>query len=57
MAKTNQIVATKALANKIARACYYVMRDREVFKVEKVFGRREGCGSEPRKGLVKSHEI
>jgi len=55
MAKTNQIVATKALANKIARACYYVMRDREVFKVEKVFGRREGCGSEPRKGLVKSH--
>ena len=54
MAKTNQIVATKALANKIARACYYVIRDREVFKVEKVFGRRGGCGSEPRKGLVKS---
>lgn len=56
MAKTNRIVATKALANKIARACYYVIRDREVFKVEKVFGRREGCGSEPRKGLVKSQE-
>jgi len=55
MAKTNQIVATKTLANKIARACYYVIREREVFKVEKVFGRRAGCGSEPRKGLVKSH--
>ncbi len=45
--KTNKIVATKALANKTARACYYIIRDQESFKVEKIFGMRKGCGSEP----------
>ena len=40
MAKTNQIVATKALAaNKIARDCYYVIRDREVFGDRNINGR------------------
>ena len=38
MAKTNQIVATKALASKISKACYFIMRDQEVFKKEKLFG-------------------
>jgi len=38
MAKTNQIVATKALASKISKACYFIMRDQEVFKTEKIFG-------------------
>jgi len=37
-AKTNQIVATKALASKISKACYFIMRDQEVFKIEKIFG-------------------
>lgn len=31
-AKKNGIVATKALSNKMARACYYVMRDQVPFK-------------------------
>jgi transposase len=38
LAKTNQIVATKALASKISKACYFIMRDKEVFKTEKLFG-------------------
>jgi transposase len=32
--KKNGIVATKALSNKLARACYYVMRDQVPFKEE-----------------------
>ena len=38
MSKTNQIVATKALACKLAKACYYIMRGQEVFTAEKIFG-------------------
>jgi hypothetical protein len=30
-AQTNTIVATRALSNKIARICYYVIRDQVVF--------------------------
>jgi transposase len=37
MAKTNKIVAIKALANKLARASYYIIRDRVPFDVEKMF--------------------
>ena len=36
-AKTNGTVATKALANKLARATYCMMRDQRQFTVEKVF--------------------
>jgi transposase len=36
-AKTNGIVATKALSNKIARASYYIMRDQVPFEVGKLF--------------------
>jgi hypothetical protein len=32
------VVATKALAAKIARACYFLMRDRVDFDVAKLFG-------------------
>ena len=32
--RRNQIVATKALSNKLARACYYVMKDQVPFKEE-----------------------
>ena len=37
MAKTNGIVATKALSNKLARASYYVMRDQVPFDEDKLF--------------------
>lgn len=38
LAKTNNPVATKAIAHKLARACYYVMRDQVPFDEEKLFG-------------------
>ena len=37
-ARTNGIVATKALASKISKACYYIMRDQVDFDVKKLFG-------------------
>ena len=36
-AKTNGIVAIKALSNKIARASYYIMRDQVPFDEEMLF--------------------
>ena len=33
-AQTNTIVATKALSNKLARICYYIMRDQVPFREE-----------------------
>ena len=36
-AKRNRIVAIKALSNKLARACYYIMRDQVPFKEEALF--------------------
>ena len=35
--KTNPIIARKALANKIARACYYIMKDRVPYREEALF--------------------
>jgi len=37
-ARTSQIVAIKTVAHKLARACYYVMRDGVEFEVKKAFG-------------------
>ena len=37
MAKTNNIVARKAIAHKLARACYYIIRDQKVFDPGKLF--------------------
>jgi transposase len=37
-AKSKQVVATKALASKISKACYFIMRDRADFDVKKIFG-------------------
>jgi transposase len=37
-AKTNNIVATKALAHKLARACYHVLREQKPFEVKRCFG-------------------
>lgn len=36
-AKTNGVVAIKAVAHKLARACYYVMRDQVAFNVTQAF--------------------
>ena len=38
MSKSNGIIAIRALAHKLARASYYVMRDQVDFIPEKVFG-------------------
>jgi transposase len=38
MAKTNKIVAIKALSNKLARASFYVMRDQVAYDAGKLFG-------------------
>lgn len=38
LAKTNGIVAIKALSNKLARASYYIMRDRVPYDARKLFG-------------------
>jgi transposase len=36
-AKTNTIVATKALAHKLARACYHMLKDGKPFDVTRCF--------------------
>ena len=36
-AKTKKVIAIKAVAHKLARACYYVMRDKVDFDVKKAF--------------------
>lgn len=38
MARTNNIVAIKAISHKLARASYYVIREQEVFNPKKAFG-------------------
>jgi transposase len=37
-AQTNGIVATKALAHKLARACYHMMKEQQPFDVKRCFG-------------------
>ena len=37
-AKTNNVVATKALAHKLARACYHMLKTGEPFNVQRCFG-------------------
>ena len=54
--KENPVLATKALACKIAKACFYIMRDDVDFDVEKMFGKPlkskkdKGRGSKPDRG-------
>ena len=35
--RTNGIVATKALAHKLARACYHMLKERQPFDVKRCF--------------------
>jgi transposase len=37
MAKTSNVVARKAIAHKLARACYYIIRDQKAFDPGKLF--------------------
>ena len=37
-ARTHRVVALKAVAHKLARAGYYVMRDRVPFRIDQAFG-------------------
>jgi transposase len=37
-ARTNAVVATKALAHKLARACYHMLRNGEAFSMQRCFG-------------------
>lgn len=39
-AKTKAVIAIKTVAHKLARACYYVMRDQVPFDVERAFGHK-----------------
>jgi hypothetical protein len=56
--KENSVLATKALACKIAKASFYMMRDDVAFDVGKMFGKPlkskkdKGRGSKPEKGLA-----
>jgi transposase len=36
-ARTHHLVAIKAVAHKLARACYYILRDQMPFDVNKAF--------------------
>lgn len=37
-ARAKQVVATKALASKVCKACYFIIKDRVDFDVKKIFG-------------------
>lgn len=38
VARSKQVVATKALASKICKACYFIIKDQVDFDVKKIFG-------------------
>lgn len=54
--KTHKVIAIKALANKISKACYYMLRDNQPFDVNRIFGKPQklnqikGSGSKPDMG-------
>lgn len=52
--RTNRMVAHSAVAHKLARAAYYVMRDGVEFSPERCFGKRSRDG-EPGVALAESH--
>ena len=54
-AMATKAVATKAVAHKLARACFYVMRDEVPFEPERCFGGTDG-GGRPAKGLADNHQ-
>lgn len=48
LSRSKQVVATKALASKICKACYFIIKDQVDFDVKKIFGYeglRQGTGN------------
>ncbi|MFC1499037.1 transposase [Verrucomicrobiota bacterium] len=37
-ARSNSVLATKALASKLCKACYFIMKDQVDFDMQKIFG-------------------
>jgi transposase len=56
-ARAGRVVAVKALACKLSKAAYYVMRDEVDFDEEKMFGGSNGGGRKPQLGLVGNHLV
>jgi len=54
--KRHTVVAIKALAHKLSRACYYMMKDNVPFDKKKIFGYplkvKNRCSSKPDRGLA-----
>ncbi len=46
-ARTNGAVATKALANKLCKACYRIMKTQEAFQEERCFGTKKAAAVNP----------
>jgi len=38
LSRSKQVVATKALASKLSKACYFIIKDQVDFDVKKIFG-------------------
>ncbi len=56
MARTNAAVAHSALAHKLARAAYYILRDGVRYDAGKLFGMNRAGAESLGGGLAKSHE-
>ena len=54
LTRSKQVVATKALASRICKACYFIIKEQVDFDVKRIFG-KSGCGREPELGLDQSH--
>lgn len=56
--KTNSIIAIKAMANKIAKVCFYIIKDGVDYDPLKIFAypsMNKGCDSKPARGLANNH--
>ncbi len=58
-AQTNPPSAYRAVANKMAKACFYLMRDGAAFDEHRLFGPGTGRveAAEPEPGLVTNHQV
>lgn len=56
MAQTNAAVAHSALAHKLARVAYYILRDGVRYDPQRLFGLNRAGAESLKGGLVKSHE-
>ena len=55
-ARAGRVVAVKALACKLAKAAFYVLRDAVAFDESKLFGGIQGGARKPAKGLAHNHQ-